>query len=254
MQQLFHRIDGEGEPIVLLHGFLASSQYFKVLRRRLSRTHRVIAIDLLGFGRSPKPDACEYTYSDHISALHSTLQSLGLKRFMLVGHSLGALIALRYSLTYPNAVQALGLLNPPMYRTPKEAVTIFQSTGLHYRALLHSRSREMLWAIIKVLPRFPLNQQRPPINLTDVMLPTKTSRGKTYQNVILNAQFFTDANKLTVRTLLAVGKRDRPQYQQNIASWNMPPNIIGICTPTGHHLPTINPMRTERIIRTQLLS
>lgn len=250
--KLFYRDEGKGEPIVLIHGFLASSQYFKVLRKRLSTNHRVISIDLLGFGRSPKPDGCDYSYQDHTAALHATIEHLNLTRFTLIGHSLGALISLRYACEHPDAVQSLCLLNPPMYLSSEEAETIFRATGLHYRVLLHSRSQEALWAIGKLIPRFPTNRRRPSINLTDVMRPTQTSRSMTYRNVILHAKFFEDMKQLSTPCLLVVGKRDRPQYQQAIAAWDMPPLVTGLCVPAGHHLPTTHPFFTEHIIRTYL--
>ena len=101
---------GTGPVIVMIHGYLASSQYYKKIAKRLSVGHTVIRVDLLGHGRSPKPRAAEYGYDDHINAVRHTLTQLNIKgSFSIVGHSMGALIALRYARLYPQDVSRIVL-------------------------------------------------------------------------------------------------------------------------------------------------
>jgi pimeloyl-ACP methyl ester carboxylesterase len=249
--QLFYRIEGQGDPIVLLHGFLASSHYFKQLRRRLATTHTVISIDLLGFGRSPKPRAT-YTYDDHLAAIEATLAELRVSHFALVGHSLGALLALRYAIARPKRVSRLVLLNPPLYKGPEQALATLQATGLHYRVMFHSPLRDMFWYTAKLAPRFPFNKRRPAINMTDVLRASKYARQGTYQHVILRALFFKDISRLVTPALLVVGRYDRPIYHQNLAAWSLPKNVCGISVVTGHHLPIKSPALAERLIRSHL--
>lgn len=103
--------------IIFLHGIAATAKTWDPLLHYIDpEVYRVITIDLLGFGDSPKPMDCTYTVEDHIDALRRTLKSLRIKGSVkLVGHSMGSIIAARYCRMYPNSVQALYLLSPPIY-------------------------------------------------------------------------------------------------------------------------------------------
>jgi len=86
----------------------------------ISERHRAVSIDLLGFGESPSPEDATYTLEEHVAALHRTLRASRLRHVVLVGHSLGALIAARYAAVYPRAVTRLVLVSPPIYFAPTE--------------------------------------------------------------------------------------------------------------------------------------
>lgn len=113
---------GEGPLVVLLHGVASSSVTFQNVTPLIEARHEVIAIDLLGFGASPIVENCEYTIADHVAAIERTLRSLrlGRRRFTLVGHSMGALIAARLAARRPRWVERLVLVSPPIYLTPAE--------------------------------------------------------------------------------------------------------------------------------------
>lgn len=103
---------GKGDVLILLHGIESSSTYWKNLVKPLAEHRRVIAIDLLGFGKSPKPTNIGYTIQDHVSALHLTLESLGIKKVSIAGHSMGGVIAMAYAGTYPKNIKRLTLFSP----------------------------------------------------------------------------------------------------------------------------------------------
>lgn len=107
---------GAGTPVVMIHGIASSSVTFERLVPLVEPYHRVIAIDLLGFGESPVPDGAEYTIDEHTAALTRTLHALRLREpFVLVGHSMGALIAGRYAAIHSDEVAKLVLISPPIY-------------------------------------------------------------------------------------------------------------------------------------------
>jgi len=113
---------GSGPAVVLVHGIASSSVTFDNVVPLLGGNHRVIAIDLLGFGQSPNPATASYTLEEHVAALGATLRSLRISgRFTLVGHSLGALISARYAAENSRSVQHLILVAPPVY-LPGETV------------------------------------------------------------------------------------------------------------------------------------
>jgi Predicted hydrolases or acyltransferases (alpha/beta hydrolase superfamily) len=127
--------EGEGPPVVLLHGIASSSVTFENVVPLLTEHHRAISIDLLGFGESPAPEDATYTIEEHVAALDRTIRGLGLRRFTLVGHSMGSLIATRYAATHRKNVSRLVLVSPPVYLTPTEIGTPIDraSMGLYSR-------------------------------------------------------------------------------------------------------------------------
>ncbi|MGV8969201.1 MAG: alpha/beta fold hydrolase [Microbacteriaceae bacterium] len=111
--------EGEGPVVILIHGIASSSNTFSELVPLLSTKHRVIAIDLLGFGESPVPPNATYTINEHVEAVANTIDSLKLHApFELVGHSMGSLISARYASTNPSRVSRLVMVSPPIYVTP----------------------------------------------------------------------------------------------------------------------------------------
>lgn len=126
---------GAGPAVVLLHGIASSSVTFEYVVPLVEGRHRAVSIDLLGFGGSPAPEDASYTLEEHVAALHRTLRKARLRSFALVGHSMGALIAVRYAATHPRAVTRLVLVSPPIYLAPTEmgAPLDRAAMGLHLR-------------------------------------------------------------------------------------------------------------------------
>lgn len=104
--------EGKGDNLVLIHGIESSSSYWQPLVPALSEHNRVIAVDLLGFGQSPKPLNLAYSLDDQVEYLKRTLDNLKVEKFHLAGHSLGSLVALSFAAKYPQRVTKLDLLAP----------------------------------------------------------------------------------------------------------------------------------------------
>ncbi|EZQ03184.1 alpha/beta hydrolase [Candidatus Acidianus copahuensis] len=97
--RLYYEIHGSGKPIVLIHHLGGSSKSWRDVVLPLSEEFMVIVYDLRGHGRSSVPPL-EYTISDHARDLRNLIDYLRLDNPILVGHSIGSLIALEYSLQY----------------------------------------------------------------------------------------------------------------------------------------------------------
>ncbi|HEU0206703.1 MAG TPA: alpha/beta hydrolase [Pseudolysinimonas sp.] len=111
---------GTGPAVVLIHGIASSSVTFENVVPLVEGTHRVIAIDLLGFGGSPAPADSQYTVEEHVASLARTLRALRLREpFVLVGHSMGSLIAARYSASRRARLRRLVMVSPPIYLAPE---------------------------------------------------------------------------------------------------------------------------------------
>src|SRR5438105_5252802 len=81
--------EGSGDPIVFLHGVPTSSYLWRNIIPHLSSHARCIALDLIGFGKSDKPDI-DYTVFDHIHYLEGFIQSLNLRDITFVLHGWGS--------------------------------------------------------------------------------------------------------------------------------------------------------------------
>jgi pimeloyl-ACP methyl ester carboxylesterase len=106
--------DGEGIPVVLLHGLTATHRYVVMGSKALERSgHRVIAYDARGHGRSdPAPSPEAYTYDDLVADLAQVMDERGIERAVLAGASMGAHTLLRFALEYPERAAALVVITP----------------------------------------------------------------------------------------------------------------------------------------------
>ncbi|HLZ62903.1 MAG TPA: alpha/beta hydrolase [Ktedonosporobacter sp.] len=112
----------QGSPIVCLHGLTANAFCFQALADDLASDHRVFAYDLRGRGDSEKP-AQGYNVPLHAADLANFLDAAGLERPVVIGHSLGALIALYFAAHYPERLSKLVLIDaggPLPWKTPEE--------------------------------------------------------------------------------------------------------------------------------------
>lgn len=101
---------GAGEPIVLIHGFPTSSHLWLDVVAKLPPGHRIVVLDLLGFGRSDAPPNGDYTIGAHGERLVRFLDALRIDRAIIVGHGTGGAIALWAGLTIPERVTRIVLI------------------------------------------------------------------------------------------------------------------------------------------------
>ena len=112
--QVHYVEQGQGTPVILIHGLAASLHDWDELLPDLAAAgYHGYALDLLGHGDSPKPDSRSYKTKWVFRHLVQWIDSLGLDEpAFLVGHSLGGYMALRYALRHPERVRGLVLTNP----------------------------------------------------------------------------------------------------------------------------------------------
>ena len=101
---------------ILIHGIGNSTKAWDELIPLLPRNIRLIGIDLLGFGKSPKPLWAKYDAKTQARSVGLTLLKLRLfQQPILVGHSLGALVSVEVARRYPSLIKRLILCSPPFY-------------------------------------------------------------------------------------------------------------------------------------------
>lgn len=115
-----YRMQGndEGKTIVLLHGSNASLHTWEPWIEALEDDHLVIAVDLPGHGLTGNTPKDDYTYPGMVNFLHEFTETLGIKRFVLGGNSMGGGVSLSYALAHPDTLEALLLLDSAGIKAP----------------------------------------------------------------------------------------------------------------------------------------
>jgi pimeloyl-ACP methyl ester carboxylesterase len=133
-------VAGTGEPVVCLHGLGGTKASFLPTISALANTHRVISIDLPGFGDSEKPLTAAYDAPYFARAVTGLLDALDIERAHVVGNSMGGRVAIEMGLLEPDRVDRLVLLSP---------------------ALAWLRDRRWKWLLPPPVPRLGLIQPAP---------------------------------------------------------------------------------------------
>ena len=121
---------GEGPTIVLVHGNPTSSYLWRNVIPQLDQAHRVIALDLIGMGKSDKPDI-DYRLNDHIDYFQGFMDAMDLQDVTLVLHDWGGGIGLTYARNNPDNVEAIALMEAvvmPMSMSDADMATRFLFT------------------------------------------------------------------------------------------------------------------------------
>jgi pimeloyl-ACP methyl ester carboxylesterase len=102
-----------GRTVVLMHGKnFCSATWISSIDALSKAGYRVVAADQIGFCKSSKPEHYQYTFQQLATNTHALLESIGVKRATVMGHSTGGMLAVRYGLMYPQQAEQLVLVNP----------------------------------------------------------------------------------------------------------------------------------------------
>ncbi|HRI03373.1 MAG TPA: alpha/beta hydrolase [Pyrinomonadaceae bacterium] len=230
---------GQGEPLMLLHGFGGNKDGFTRVARFLTSHYRVIIPDHIGFGESAHPPDADYTPIAQANRLHSLAQALGVADLHLGGSSMGGQIAMSYAALYPTEVKSLWLLDPAgIWSAPEsELRKIIRETG--HNPLLAQNEAEFAQL-------FPFVMAEPPFiprPMMDVLAQERIRNFDLEKKIFL--QITADSlegriSGMTIPTLIVWGDRDRTI---NVATaeilHRLMPNSRVIIMPEIGHLPMI---------------
>ena len=122
---------GEGhDPVVCLHGITAQHRAFNAAARHLGPSRGLVGVDLRGRGDSDKPES-GYGLATHATDVVRVLDHLGLEDAVLMGHSMGAFVAMQTALASPERVRALVLLDggwPRVESSPEEMTCLLYTS------------------------------------------------------------------------------------------------------------------------------
>ncbi|MEH6536682.1 MAG: alpha/beta hydrolase [Psychroserpens sp.] len=120
---VFYKDEGKGDVVILLHGFLENSTMWTDIKPTLLESHRVICVDLLGHGQT----GCLgyiHTMSDMANTVLAVLNHLKIKRYTIIGHSMGGYVALALAESKPNAISRMCLMNSTYYADDNERIEL----------------------------------------------------------------------------------------------------------------------------------
>jgi haloalkane dehalogenase len=155
--RIAHVDEGEGRPVLFLHGNPTSSYLWRNVIPYVTDDYRAIAPDLIGMGDSGKPDI-GYTFEDHARYVDGFISALGLEDIVLVVHDWGSALGMRYARLNPDNVAGLAFMEaivPPVLPAPGyEAMP--PDMAEFFRTLRSPQGEELVleqnWFVEVVLP------------------------------------------------------------------------------------------------------
>lgn len=143
-----------GIPVLLVHSFAGNTTHWNAQLEHLRKSRRAIALDLRGHGRSAPPTNNDYSLDALAQDIGAVADGLGLKRFVLVGHSMGGAASLAYAGKNPDRVAGLVLAGAPGKLPPEQAEKIMRSLESDY-----DRTMQAYWDQLLTDARPPVRAQ-----------------------------------------------------------------------------------------------
>lgn len=109
-----YEVLGRGRPVIFLHGWLGSWRYWISAMQVTSTSYRAYTVDLWGFGDTPHIPDKPYSIVRQTGLMANFFTEMGIGRIAMVGHGLGALVAMSYAMTFPDTVDRLMLISAPI--------------------------------------------------------------------------------------------------------------------------------------------
>lgn len=201
---------GNGEPLVLVHGFGGDKDNWTRLAPHLRHHYRLIVPDLPGFGDSDSPLDAQYRVQDHVERLHEFLAALGIGRAHIAGNSMGGFITALYAATYPTDTASIWLIDNAgaMSAAPSELLQTIDSGGDN--PLIPSTLEQFRGLMSYVMSRPPYF----PRAVLDVMgrraIAARELRLKQFQEILDHSPHLEDVmGGVTTPTHILWGEKDR---------------------------------------------
>jgi proline iminopeptidase len=207
--------EGSGSPIILLHGGPGGGHcYFHPATSRLAARHRVIYYDMRGVYMSDPPKNRRHGVEEDTRDLEALRLFLGLKKFILLGHSYGGIVALEYALKYGDNLSRLVLCSTPVFWTARDRSALYASSPRHqafekaWESCTSQKERDSLyykWNYSAPLPR----EAKKYNELSRITYTTqKSAKLMSAYEKDKYVPRWEKLARITIPTLLMFGKRD----------------------------------------------
>ncbi|VVN99881.1 alpha/beta fold hydrolase [Pseudomonas fluorescens] len=221
--------------IVLLHGKLFCADTWRATIKSLSDSgFRVIAPDQIGFCKSSKPERYQYSFQQLSSNTRALLDNLKINDSIVMGHSMGGMLAIRYGLMYPQATTQLLLINPLGLEDWKAHGVPYVNIDTHYKEELTTNKADLkeYQRIVHYNGEWRPEFDRWVDMLTGMYkgdgLPLVARNAALTSDMIFNQPVFYEFEQLKVPTVLFVGLKDKtaitngapPQVLSQLANYS----------------------------------
>jgi pimeloyl-ACP methyl ester carboxylesterase len=247
---------GAGVPVVFIHGFPTSSHLWGDVVPLMPPGHRLVIVDLLGYGRSDRPLGHPVDIGAHTERMVALLDELRIQRAGIVGHGLGGGIAQALTVNHPQRVSSLCLVDSSSLDRPPMGVSRFAAVILAAMAGVLPTSA-MLATLRRELRRGYIDPARANRSIDLYLRPFRDAAGRTamlaHLQALAQAQTISIAQQLSniaVPTSLIWGQRDRlvPLLLGRRLQAAIPGATLDVIPDTRHFTPEEAPQRISESI------
>lgn len=236
----FVRISGQGFPLVFVHGFTTTSEFWREQAEEFSKAYRVIRINLPGHGASPAPTSRSYCLEDFVEDVARVFRELSIEKAVLIGLSMGGIVAQKFALKYPHLLKALVLVD-----------TTSHGIG---PALLANADKRGFKKAVEDLSDISFSSSASPALLEWArreVIQTPEFVARAAVRSLNDADTRGSLSQIKVPTLVIAGEEDRvtPPQESEILAKGISDSTLALIPGAGHFSMLENPVAFNRILR-----
>ena len=229
---VYYKDEGQGHPIILLHGFLENSTMWDAISDVLLQQNRVLRIDLLGHGQT-KCLGYIHTMEDMANAVLAVIDHLKLTTYTLIGHSMGGYVALVVARRFPERIHGLCLMNSTYHADNDERKRIRQRANLmvqsNYEAVVRMSFVNLFSPKSRTMFKNQLNDA-----LNQALLTPLQGYMAAQEGMMIREDSFSFFKSLSAKKLIIVGKKDPVIDHERILKETMDTDVICKELSDGH--------------------
>lgn len=204
--EINYTIAGKGNAVVFLHGFLEDLSIWHSYSEKLSRNHKVITIDLPGFGNSEMLD-CTHSMNEMAMAVNTVVEHEGIDSFIVIGHSMGGYVALAFASLFEHRLNGIILFHSHAGADSDEAKTNRNRTI----KIIEGNHAKFISAFIPTLFA-PENIAKHPVEIEKLIISSLQTKEEGIIAALVGMRDRNDfknlLSKLNIPVFFIVGKKD----------------------------------------------
>ncbi len=260
MSNLFYKVEGNGLPLLLIHGFTGSNKSFDIVSKYMQQYFKVVRIDLVGHGKSMTYNESDYSFENSINSIISIINKLKFRKVNILGYSLGGRIAMHIASNFQKKINNLilcsasyGLENPEEKKkrinSDQKLISLLEEKGI--KDFVNYWESISLWESENKLPlekRTKHKKIRLENNPLGLAMNLK-NQGQGKQNNLL-----PELQKIDTKTLILYGSNDEKYKRISKKLSNSIRKSKTIMVPeSGHNIILENPIFVSREVKDFIL-